>query len=423
MRVRYICCLLFMLLCCMGMAQSVYSNRLLGKNMRSLQVILEGDTMGNPVIHQGTDDKVDVSFDEMSHRPHSYSYRIKHCEADWKLSKGINEIDFLKGFQENKIESYYQSINTTFEYTHYYFQIPNDNVELLLSGNYIAEIFDSDNPDSIVATACFSVNEDLATAEGSVSSKTEYGVNNQYQQLGFSIDGSQLQVTDPSEQIKLVVFQNGRKDNMVTGLKPTYTQGSKLIYENNNRLIFEGGTEFPRIDFSHIHYFSGQISHITFAHPYYHVEVNPGEDISHHDYQFDNDVDGRYKVHGQDVWSEKEIDYSIVHFSFKASDPWLDGSLYVAGYFNDNYLDKNNKMTYNFDTHQYELVLVLKNGGYNYQYLFVPSGQTKATTSRAMGNHWQTENEYDIYIYYRPFGSQYDRLVGVTTLKSGGSGN
>jgi hypothetical protein len=60
----------------------------------------------------------------------------------------------------------------------------------------------------------------------------------------------------------------------------------------------------------------------------------------------------------------------------------------------------------------------LKNGGYNYQYLFLPAGQTQASSIRVSGSHWQTENDYKIYIYYRPYAGRHDRLIGVRTVNS-----
>ena len=34
------------------------------------------------------------------------------------------------------------------------------------------------------------------------------------------------------------------------------------------------------------------------------------------------------------------------------------------------------------------------------------------------GNYYQTQNEYSIYVYYRPMGARYDRLIGVTTVRN-----
>jgi hypothetical protein len=267
-------------------------------------------------------------------------------------------------------------------------------------------------------TACFSIDENLLGITGRVTGSTVDGLNSKYQLLNFTLDYTRIPVTDPKQDLKILVRQNGRLDNQVFGVDPTYITPTLLHYEDNRRLIFEGGNEFQQIDFSHIRNFSGQIERIAYFTPYYHVEIFPGSGDEYSPYQFNRDVNGRFKVHGQDIWTEAEIDYSVAHFTFLRPEPFLDGSVYVAGYFNYNLLDNNNKMKYNFDRKQYEMDIVLKNGGYNYQYLFLPAGQTEASSIRVGGSHWQTENDYRIYVYYRPYSGRHDRLIGVQTVNS-----
>jgi hypothetical protein len=61
--------------------------------------------------------------------------------------------------------------------------------------------------------------------------------------------------------------------------------------------------------------------------------------------------------------------------------------------------------------------LLLKQGGYNYQYWFVPKGSQKATVARVDGSYWQTENDYIVYVYHRAWGERYDKLVGMKVIK------
>ena len=70
-------------------------------------------------------------------------------------------------------------------------------------------------------------------------------------------------------------------------------------------------------------------------------------------------------------------------------------------------------MKYNPETHAYECARLLKQGAYNYQYLYVAPGSTVGSTAQAEGNFYETENEYLILVYHRPFGERYDRLIGM----------
>jgi len=62
--------------------------------------------------------------------------------------------------------------------------------------------------------------------------------------------------------------------------------------------------------------------------------------------------------------------------------------------------------------------MFLKQGSYNYQYLYRPSSGGAPTLLRTEGSYWQTENEYQIYVYYRPVGGRYDQLIGFSELKT-----
>jgi hypothetical protein len=84
-------------------------------------------------------------------------------------------------------------------------------------------------------------------------------------------------------------------------------------------------------------------------------------------------------------------------------------------------------MKYNPQTKAYEKDLLLKQGGYNYLYAVVPHGSTSTALykknnntqvmNKVEGNAWETENEYAVYVYHRPFGSRYDKLIAFGSTK------
>ena len=76
-------------------------------------------------------------------------------------------------------------------------------------------------------------------------------------------------------------------------------------------------------------------------------------------------------------------------------------------------------MHYNHNTQCYELDLMLKQGAYNYQYLWVPDGTSVGKTSTVEGDFYQTVNEYQIMVYNRKRGERYDRLIGTSIIYSG----
>ena len=64
----------------------------------------------------------------------------------------------------------------------------------------------------------------------------------------------------------------------------------------------------------------------------------------------------------------------------------------------------------------YKKGYILKQGYYNYNYLFVPDGDTQGNSGRTDGNFYETENEYIILVYHRPNGGRYDKLVGYRRM-------
>ena len=91
-------------------------------------------------------------------------------------------------------------------------------------------------------------------------------------------------------------------------------------------------------------------------------------------------------------------------------------ALYVA-LFAMLFLTVRFEMEYNPAEQCYEATVLLKQGAYDFMYLWVPDGSGVGQTAPAEGNFYEAENEYQVYIYHRPFGGRYDRLVAAQQVK------
>ena len=69
-------------------------------------------------------------------------------------------------------------------------------------------------------------------------------------------------------------------------------------------------------------------------------------------------------------------------------------------------------MNFNPETEIFEAVIKLKQGFYNYKYVAVDQNKN-IIHGKIDGNFDETENEYNVIVYYRNFGERYDRVVGV----------
>jgi len=133
-------------------------NEVFSPHIQSLQVKVNDNWLAPPIVNLDSEDILEISFDELSHEYHRFQYVISHCNSDWTPS-GLNEIDFLEGFNNSPIENYQNSINTTMMYTHYSISFPNEQVKLKASGNYIILIYNDDDDSKPVCKICFSVIE------------------------------------------------------------------------------------------------------------------------------------------------------------------------------------------------------------------------------------------------------------------------
>jgi hypothetical protein len=68
-----------------------------------------------------------------------------------------------------------------------------------------------------------------------------------------------------------------------------------------------------------------------------------------------------------------------------------------------------------FYTDQY-----LKQGVYDYEYIWVPRATGIPDDTTFEGSYFETENDYQVLVYYRRTGARWDELVGyrlVNTVK------
>ena len=379
--------------------------------INTLRAISNGDWESPQIIGLNSDESIEFSFDEMSHQYHRFTYHITHCDARWQPSDLI-ESEFMDGFNDQPIENWENSLNTTFDYTHYSLTLPNDDVTLKLSGNYRLSIREDGKE---VAWFRFMIVEDKHNLSATVDGNTDIDTHKSHQQVNMTVSLNGLNVTNPDREIYTVVMQNRRFDNAVLNPKPTYNSGNRLTYDHCRDLIFPAGNEFRRFEIVNMYDYFKNVDRITFHDPYYHADLI--EDTRHHAYSFDYDHNGRYLVrYNQASNSDTEADYLFVHFNL-ASEPLTGGKMYVSGHFNGGNLSSKYEMEYDSREKAYQATVLLKMGAYDYQYLWVEDGEKAAQTKPAEGDWYETKNEYLILLYYRQRGSRYDRLISTLSIE------
>lgn len=414
MRTRIIATLCFLLACAIVQAQDT---RIIDPQIRTLQVVANGDELQPPIIKLGQNNRIEVRFDVMSHEYHRYIYKVEHCNADWTPSAELFESDYMEGFNGQPIDDYEKSFNTTLLYTHYSIRIPNRDISLKLSGNYRLSVYgdeEEDDPDTPLLTACFSIVEEGVSLRASVSSNTDIDFNKTHQQVSFGVNYGTLNVTDPHRELKTVVMQNRRTDNKVTNPRPDIQTARSIEFNHSRQLIFPACNEYHKFEILDMHTPNMNVDRLDWFDPYYHATLY--EDRTGRNYTFDKDQNGAFLIRNADNEDNATTcEYVFVHFRLK-SQPLNGGDVYLSGGWTYNLFTPEYKMTYNPSAGAYEAAALLKQGYYNYCYLFKPDGSDQGETGPTDGNFYETENEYIILVYHRPNGSRYDRLVGYRRL-------
>ena len=415
-----LCINLFSKVYASGEADSLnYTNHIFNKNIKSVLLYKDGWRLSYPVITLNSDEKLLLQFDILTDRSENLYYTFIHCDKDWKRSD-ISFPDYLEGFEENQIEDYKPSFNTTVDYYHYELIFPNNEISFKVSGNYILYVFRFGEPENPALTRRFMVAEKSTGIEADIHRPTNGEGYDTKQQIDFTINYAGTRINDPYRDIYTFILQNGRWDNAKKNLKPDFIGNNQLTYNSlSDKNIFTGGNEYRYFDIQSIRYQSEFIRKIDFVSAGYHVFLYPSEDRQYKPYFFNQDLNGKYYVSVQEGRDNNtDADYLYVYFTVPAK--LLSGKeeIYVSGALNDWTFDETNRMNYNPLTLAYECTLLLKQGWYNYEYIYLKPGQTAGEPTLFEGSHYETENDYLILVYYRNISDRYDRLITTSTKNS-----
>ncbi len=384
-------------------------HEIFNERIATIQVVA-GDDWLSPPVTRLYGDPIHIGFDDLTHEYHRYTYRIEHCEADWTKSEDLFESDYIDGFIEgNTIDDIEESLNTNLLYTHYRLTIPNQHCRLKMSGNYRLTVYDDNNDDEPMFAVCFMVVEPKMSISMTVDTNTDIDVNKSHQQVSMDVAYNGMSVINPSSQIKTVVMQNGRWDNAVVNVEPQFTKSDGLRWSHNKALIFDAGNEYHKFEVLDTDHPTLGIDKMRWDGQLFHAYVFPDEPRPN--YLYDEDANGSFYIRNSDnIENDRISDYVTVHFQLLCPER-LDGDVYLNGVWtNDQFLPQY-LMEYDEESKSYQAEVLLKMGYYSYQYLLLDAdGYTQVMPTE--GNFFQTENKYQVLVYYREPGGRTDLLVG-----------
>lgn len=394
-------------------------NAVYRENIRTVIMYKAGFELSPPIIQLNTGEKLVFTFDDLDGGYKQYKYTLVHCDAFWNTSQ-LLQMEYLDGFNEDYIQDYKSSFNTTIPYVNYMLVFPTEYLRIRKSGNYILKVYlDTDKDENVVITRRFMVCDPKVTVQGRVGNSVDVSLRNTHQQVNFEIITDGYTLTDSYSNLHVMVQQNGRWDDMVRNIQPRMITGNVYDYSLNEQLTFPGGNEYRYFDMKTLKYNTDRMQSLQYTEEGYQVYLTTDMPRTSGNYYSEEDINGRKLISANDSQdSYTEGDYAWVHFTLSYKYPSAEGNIYVFGALSDMQFNPSNLMIYNFNQKAYEAKILLKQGYYNYIYAFLENRSNVGDAAFIEGSFWETENEYAIYVYHRQQGDSYDQLIAVGFVNS-----
>jgi hypothetical protein len=323
----------------------------------------------------------------------------------------------MTGFDGQRIQEYENSVNTLQIYSHYKLPIPNQFMQLRLSGNYILKILDDSK--EVILSRKFIIYEDLVTVPLLIRRARTANYLDYKHDLEFSIKSLVINFQTPLKNVKVALFQNGQFNTAIKNIVPQYTIGNDLIYKYDKETQFWAGNEFLYFDNSDIRSAGNNISRVDSNNGIYNSNLYTNNARANYPYSVTPDVNGNFVV--RNIGGTKnyiEADYAWVYFSLSAPTFMKRKDIYITGMFNNYSLSPEYKMDFNPEKSLYEKAILIKQGFTNFQYQIADEKGNIDAESNIDGNFWQTENEYTVLVYYRDNNDRYERVIGKANANS-----
>lgn len=406
-------CLVVIILFCAGPLVAQKKLRLedfvYEEQIRSIMVHQAGTATGplRPAASPLQQQRLVLEFDDIQESYTSYFFRLQHCTLDWQPS-ALRDLDYLTDFNEFPINQYTFSDNTHLPYVHYTAALP----AVKLPGNYLLVVYRDGNREDLILTRRLLVYENRINVVPLTNFAGAGTLQEGRQPLNFVVNYGSLQVINPPDMIRVVVRQNYRWDNALFNPQATFVRDNAReieyrFFDFDNS--FPAGNEFRFVDFRSLIAPGQHVQRINRTIKPYEVYVMPDGSREGQAYAQYRDLNGQFIVDNRD-FPEPTISSNYVFLNFFLKSPQLPDPIFVVGQFNQYTRTKENEMVYSRTSGGYEASILLKQGLYNYQYV---TGGTNP--NRLEGDRFETENSYDVLVYYRSIKPFSDLLLGYAT--------
>ncbi len=337
---------------------------------------------------------------------------------DFDFNKPVINLNNM--VEQDDIDNFTFSFNTYKNYVHYDLMFPTPEMMPKLSGNYLL-VVTGENADDVYFTRRFYVVDEKAVISTTMPRYPfDLNLGKEKQEIDLDIVYPDLFNSRADQYSNVTIQQNGRWDNAVFGLKPTYIYPEKLSYVNNAKTVFESGNQYIRINTSNFDNRPERTRTVYHDDNGYVVTLFPDTKRNTVAYITDEDLYGEKYIYmelaGYDA--TKEADYAWVEFFLQWPQYMLDKEVYILGAITDWHMDESSKMEYDPQRRGYQKRLLLKQGYYDYMYIVKDKETGTASLAPINGDFWETNNLYHIFVYLYDYLQNYDQLIGYKVIRS-----
>jgi hypothetical protein len=395
-----------------------FNDNVFNTNAKSIMLYKMGNGLNSPVISLVAKDTLQLEFDLLNASNIDVRYEVFLCTKNWEKSS-LFANEYLKSIGVHRIENTQNSVNTSIPYVHYETLFPNENLQFLVSGNYIVQVF-NDNTNELLFQKRFMIIENLIKLEATEKQPSIVEFMDTHQEVDVSITPFGFNIPNPENDLQITILQNGRWDNQISLHKPSHITSDKIDFDYERENLFTGGAEFHQFNFKNLAFASQYVEKIDWQNGLYYIEMEPNEIQAFKPYANKGDLDGRFSPSHevlQDV--DYVADYAQVEFTLPFYKQKYDTTdVYIVGGFNQWMLTDENKMKYNEDDSQYQASILLKQGYYDYAIANVSKNKTVIDSKEIDGTYYQTENNYEIIVYFYDIVQGYDRIIGYKKINT-----
>ena len=298
MFLTFICTALLFVSCASVFAQDApYPMHLSAGSMHTVQLHPVGQLNAHPFVPLGGG-RLTLSFDDFSPEYRTLEVRLKHCTFDWYDSPDMGSSDFLAGFPTIAFEAIETSFNTKTPFTHYAVTFPNDMVQFTKSGNYIAEVYDTSNPDRALIQERFVVYESLVDIEMRVVPSSIIRTKRTHQEVDLAIlhSSDSYPIYDAYDALQVVLMQNGRWETSIQGMEPQFVRGEEVTFNPTGSESFAGGNTWRFADLKSLQFASLGLQRVVDEGTHWHAYLDPDKPRTYAFLKAQQDLDGHFIV-------------------------------------------------------------------------------------------------------------------------------